>query len=247
MKYGKPTPKGVEMYIEDKWMDLILEYQKAIGDTLWLDVWIEAENLTDYVGHDSLELGRYEYDGLIYIDMDTNFVAYELADWSNFRKKTNGESNKFVKGVTFHELTHHYIVQVGREMEYLDSVRINRSYETNIWVYRTPDMFGTTFIEEGICEYQVTKMNELIPPRKYHAPKSIGDLTAHKNKYKYVYKYSSYYLTEFLDSVGLKKGIKILISNPPPRYDEILQPEKFFDRLESDGLEIERHMTWENY
>jgi hypothetical protein len=245
MKYGKPTPKGIEMYIEDKWIDLILEYQKVVDDTIWLDVWIEAEDLTDYVGHDSLELGRYEYGGLIYIDMDTSFVAYEISDWSNFRKKTNGETNKIVKGVVFHELTHHYIVQVGKEMEYLDSVKVNRYYETGIWMIRTPNMFGSTFIEEGICEYLASKSGEIIPPKKYYKPKNSSDLTNQRNKYKYVYKYSSYYLQEFLDTTGFKKGIKILLSNEPPRYEEILQPELFFNRLETSGLEKEREMIFE--
>jgi hypothetical protein len=231
-KFGKPTPKGIEMYIEDKWLDLIYAYQDFIEDTLWLDIWIEAEDLTDYVGHDSLELGRYEYGGMIYIDMDTSFLAYELEGWSKFRRAANGESNKFVKGVVFHELTHHYIVQIGKEMEYLDKVRVNRSYETNIWIIRSPDMFGTTFIEEGLCEYLTAKAGELIPPKRFRAPKTSSDLTNRNNKYKYVYKYSSFYLKEFLDTTGFKKGVKILLSNPPPQYHEILNPEMFFKRLE---------------
>lgn len=231
-KYGKPTPKGVEMYVEDKWIDLIYEYQDFIDDTLWLDLWVEAEDLTDYVGHDSLELGRYEYGGVIYIDKDTSFLAYELADWSKFRIATNGESNKFVKGVIFHELTHHYIVQIGKEMEFLDSIKVHRSYQTSIWIIRSPDMFGSTFIEEGICEYMAAEMGEIIPPKKYHAPKTVGDLMNRNNKYKYVYKYSSYYLKPFLDTIGFKRGVKMLISNEPPHYEEILNPDLFFNRLE---------------
>ena len=223
-KFGKPTPKGVEMYTEDKWENLVVEYQAFIKDTLWLDLWVYAEDLTDYVDHDSLELGRY-YNGEVVIDKDTNFVAYELADWSRLRKATNGESNKFVKGVIFHELTHHYINQIGREMEFLDTVRVNRSYETGIWIIRNPNMFGATFIEEGICEYQVTRMEELIPPKRYHAPKTLSDLMNKNNKYKYVYKYSTDYLRTFLDTMGFKNGVKVLISNDPPLPAEILNPE----------------------
>ena len=231
-KHGKPTPKGIEQYVEDKWLDLIYEYGKFVEDTLWLDVWIESEDLTDYVGHDSLELGRYEYGGLIYVDLDTNFLAYELADWSNFRQKTNGESNKFVKGVIFHELTHHYIVQIGKEMEFLDRVRVHNAYQSGIWIIRNPEMFGSTFIEEGICEYLSGNAGEIIPPKKYRAPKTSSALMNRNNKYKYVYKYSSFYLKEFLDTTGFKKGVKILLSNPPPQYVEILNPELFFKRLE---------------
>ena len=243
-KFGKPTPKGVEMYVEDNWIELIYEYQNFIKDSLWLDVWISAEDLTDWTGHDSLELGRY-WNGEVIVSMDTLFDAYQLEDLSKFRRNLLGESNRFVKSTIFHELTHHYISQIEREMEYLDSVRVDRSYETNIWIIRSYDMFGATFIEEGICEYQVTKMEEIIPPKRYRSPKDQSDLVNHKNKYKYVYKYSSDFLRTFLDTTGFKKGVKILISNPPPNYNEIINPNLFFDRLDYEGLEIERKMIWD--
>ena len=221
------------MYVEDKQYELIAEYQDFIQDTLWLDVWIYAEDLTDWVDHDTLELGMY-FNGEAVIDMDTNFVAYELKPLSKFKRFNIGESNGFVKSTIFHELTHHYINQIGREMEFIDSVRVNRSYQTGIWIIRSPNMFGSTFIEEGICEYQVTKMGEIIPPRRYHAPKTLNDLQAKNNKYKYVYKYSSEYLRTFLDTIGFKRGVKILISNDPPLVEEILNPDLFFNRLNYD-------------
>ena len=234
-KHGKPTPKGIEMYTEDNRDSLLLEYQEFINDTLWLDVWIYAEDLTDYVGHDSTELGRYFY-GEAVVSMDTLFVAYELADFSRFRRRTSGETNKFVKSTIFHELTHHYIVQIGKEMEFIDSIRVHRSYETDIWIIRSYDMFGSTFIEEGICEYMVTQMGEIIPPKRYSKPKTEYDLTSHKNKYKYVYKYSSEYVKNFLDSTGFKRGVKILIHNDPPTYQQILNPELYFNNLDYADL-----------
>ena len=230
-KFGKPTPKGVKMYVNDNREKLFYEYLDFIEDTLWLNIWIWAEDLTDYVGHDSLELGRY-WTGEIIISMDTLFDAYQLEDLSKFKRTLIGESNRFVKSTIFHELTHHYINQIGREMQFIDSVRINRAYETGIWIIKTPNMFGATFIEEGICEYQVTKMGEIIPPKRYYAPKTSSDLENKNNKYKYVYKYSLYYLQTFLDTTGFKKGVKILISNDPPLINEILNPELYFKRLE---------------
>ena len=231
-KFGRPTPKGVEMYTEDNWEALLVEYQKFIKDTLWLDVWIYAEDLTDYVAHDSLELGHY-WDGEVVIDMDTNFVDYELADWSNFKRKMRGPTNAFVKATIFHELTHHYINQITREMPHFDSVSVDRAYRTNIWIIRSPDLFGSTFIEEGICEYMVGKMEEIIVPKKYYIPKTQADITNTNNRYKVVYQYSSYYLKTFLDTTGFKKGVKILLHNEPPNYYEILDPELFFKRLET--------------
>ena len=232
-KYGKPTPKGVKMYVEDNEDNFIKEYQEYIKDSIWLDVWIYAKELKGYVGHDSLELGSY-WNGEVYVDMDTNFVAYELKPLSKFRRTMIGESNRFVKGTVFHELTHHYMNQIGREMEFYDSININRAYQDGFWIIRNPRLFGATFIEEGICEYMVTKMGEIIPPKRFPAPKNISELTKTDNKYKYVYKYSSEYVREFLDTIGFKDGVKMLLSNDPPSTDEILNPELFFNRLNYD-------------
>ena len=225
------------MYTDDNREKLVLEYQKFIKDTLWLDYWIYAEDLKDYVSHDSLELGHY-WDGEVVVDMDTNFVDYELSSWSNLKRKMKGPTNAFVKATIFHELTHHYINQITREMPYYDSVKVNRAYQTNIWIIRSPDLFGSTFIEEGICEYVVAKMGEIITPKRYYIPKTPRDLTNTNNRYKVVYQYSSYYLKEFLDTTGLKKGIKILLHNEPPNYNEILNPELFFNRLEYGNKNI---------
>lgn len=219
------------MYTEDNRDSLAVEYQRFIKDTLWLDYWIYAEDLTDYVGHDTLELGHY-WDGEIAVDMDTNFVAYELAEWGNLKRKLRGPSNAFVRATIFHELTHHYINQISREMPYRDSIKVNRAYQTGIWIIRNPDMFGSEFIEEGICEYLVAEMGEIITPKRYYIPKTQSDLTNTNNRYKVVYQYSSYYLKTFLDTTGFKKGVKILIANAPPNYMEVLNPELFFDRLE---------------
>lgn len=226
----KPTPKGVGLYVEDYKDKLSIEYQEFIEDTLWLEVWIKAKDLTNYHDHDTLELGRY-YDGEIIISMDTLFDAYQLEDLSKFQRSLLGESNAFVKATTFHELTHHYISQIGKEMEFYDSVDIHNDYEINVWIIRTPDHFTADFIEEGICEYVVTKMEEIIPPKRYEKPKNINDLTSEENRYKYVYKYSSEYLKPFLDTIGFKRGVKTLISNDPPTYNEILNPELYFNRL----------------
>jgi len=235
MKHGKPTPKGVEMYVEDNWESLVNEYLAYVQDTFWLDVWVYSEVLTDWVDHDTLELGRY-FNGEAVISMDTLFKAYDIADWSKVRRRLESPTNAFVKSTIFHELTHHYINQIGREMSYFDSVRVNRAYETNIWIIRNHDMFGSTFIEEGICEYMVTQMGEIIPPKRVQKPKSEFDLIKRQNKHKYVYKYSAEYLKTFLDTTGFKRGVKILISNEPPTYQQILNPELYFKELDYTNL-----------
>lgn len=229
LKNGIPTSKGIKQYIEDKSEFIINEYQDFIGDTLY-QAWIYAEDLSDYYAQDTLEMGRY-FPHEIYITTEESFIAYELADLSESQRSLIKESNKFVKSTIIHELTHEYINQIGKEMQYVDKVDVNRSYQTYIWIIRTYETFGSTFIEEGICEYMTEKMGEIISPSKPFIPKTIEELTNKDNRYHVYYKYSSYYLKTFLDTTGFKKGVKILLHNPPPSLEEILDPTLFFGRL----------------
>ena len=216
--------------MEDNGESLILEYQKFIGDTLY-DIWVYAEDLTQYDVHDSLEMGRY-YPNEIFISTAELFLAYELADLSLDQKDKIVESNKFVKSTVMHELTHDYFNQISVEMRIIDSIQVNKAYQTNLWIIRSHENFGSTFIEEGVCEYVVEKMGEIIPPKIPYIPTSMEDLTNRDNSYRVSYKYSSYYLKNFLDSLGFKKGVKVLLYNPPPTLEEILKPELFYGRLE---------------
>jgi len=230
LKHGKPTSNGIKRYVEVERDSLVIEYQKHINDTLF-DVWIYAKDLTDYVNQDSLELGRYYPNEEIIISTAELFIAYELADLSNFKRALIEESNKFVKSTVFHELTHDYINQITREMQYVDKINVDMSYQTNIWIIKTHEMFGSTFIEEGLCEYMTENMGEIIPPKRVFIPKTIEDIMNRNNKYMVNYKYSSHYLKLFLDTIGFKVGVKILLHNSPPTYEEILKPDLFFSRL----------------
>ncbi len=231
LKNGKPTSKGIERYIEEMGDSLVVEYQKFIGDTLY-DVWIYADDLNSIAIVDSLELGRY-YPNEIYISTAEMFLAYELADLSRSERNLIEESNKFVKTVVIHELTHDYIHQISVEMRSVDKINIDRSYQTSLWLIRSYDSFGSAFIEEGICEYVAEKMGELVSPKRPFIPKTIEDLIDRDNEYLVKYKYSSYFLKAFLDSTGLKQGVKELLYNSPPSYEEILNPDLFFNRLDT--------------
>jgi len=229
VKNGKPTSRGISQYIEDNRDSLVAEYERFVRDTLY-NVWIYAEDLTQYDIVDSLELGRY-YPHEVFINTAEEFQAYELDDLSRLRKTFTEESNKFVKGTVMHELTHAYIHQISLEMQVIDSIRMHRAYQTYIWILRTHETFGSVFIEEGICEYMAGKMGEIIPPRKPVRPTDIEELTDRENKYQFQYKYAASFLETFLDTTGFKKGVKILLHNPPPTYEEILEPDRFFGRL----------------
>jgi hypothetical protein len=229
LKDGKPTSKGIRQYVEDKSDSLVLDYQAFVGDTIY-NVWFYAEDLGNYDVYDSMELGRY-YPEEIFINTAERFLAYELADLTRFQRNKITETNRFVKAAMIHELTHDYIHQISLEMRSRDSILIDRAYQTSIWIIRSQEPFGTEFIEEGLCEYMVEQMGELIPPKRVFIPSTKLDLIDRNNRYKVNYKYGSYFLRPFLDTTGFKRGVKILLSNPPPTFIEILEPDRFFSRL----------------
>ena len=229
LKNGRPTSKGIEQYVEDKEASMIKEFQDFIGDTLY-NIYIYTEDLSENGYFDPMELGRYFPNEIFITNMEV-FMAYELRGLSRRGRDTVSASNLFVKSTVFHELTHHYINQVSVEMSQIDHIGVNRSYQTFFRIYRDQTDIGSKFIEEGICEYVTGKMGEIIPPFKPFIPKSKTDLTDEENSFNVYYKYSSYYLSDFLDTVGIKRGIKILLHNPPPSSEEILNPELFFTRL----------------
>jgi hypothetical protein len=229
LKNGRPTSKGIEMYVEDHAESLMKAYQEYVGDTLY-HVWIYTEDLSKYGIEDSLELGFY-IDNEIYISTSEYFHAYELADLKGFQRSRYRDNNKFVKATILHELSHDYFNQIAWEMIAIDSIPVDRSYKPYHWILTSMESFGAGFIEEGVCEYLVEKMGEEITPRVPVIPRSVEELTREKDKYRMKYKYSAYFLREFLDDKGFKWGIKILIHNPPPTFEEILEPDLFFSRL----------------
>ena len=236
LKNGRPTSSGIEQYVEENADSLILAYQDYVGDTLY-HVWIYAEDLHQYGIEDSLELGFY-INNEIYISTSEYFIAYELSDLSGYRKSRFTDNNKFVKATIMHELTHDYFNQIAWEMISVDSLHVDRSYIPYHWILTTMESFGSGFIEEGICEYMVEKMGEVITPRVTLVPGSIEELTLEENKYRMKYKYSAHFLRQFLDEKGFKQGVKILIHNPPPTFEEILDPDLFFRRLIEPELPI---------
>lgn len=229
LKNGRPTSEGIRQYVEDNAEALIREYEQFIGDTLY-HVWIYTDDLKKFGVEDTIELGFY-YSDEIYISDAALFYAYELADFTGYHKTKITQDNRFVKSTIMHELTHDYFAQVAWEMIGVDSIHVDRSFMPYVWVLKDDESFGSRFIEEGICEYMVEKLGEVIVPRKPRRPRSVEELISEKNEYQMMYRYSAYFLRDFLDEKGFKRGLKILAHNPPPLYHEILNPERYFDRL----------------
>jgi len=230
LKNGRPTSKGIDRYVEEKSAELILEFQSFVKDSLY-NANIYTEDLSENIENDPLELGYY-YPNEIFINNAELYLAYELKDISNRDRDSILSTNMFVKAAVLHELMHHYIYQLNIEMRRLDKIKVDRAYQSFFRLYDYRDEPGSRFIEEGICEYTTTKMNETITRKRPYIPKKQKALSQPENAHKIFYKYSAYYLTEFLDTTGIKRGIKLLLHNPPPSAQEILEPELFFSRLE---------------
>jgi len=229
LKDGKPTSKGIEQYVEENSDRVIQEYQDYVGDTLY-NVWIYTDDLSDKDGRETFKLGRF-FPHEIYINTEELFEAYELKDLSPDQQGRYQECNKFVKAAMIHEISHEWVYQIGMEMESVFHIPVDKSYQTGIWIVKSHTTFGSSFIEEGINEYISEKMGELIPPSHVDMPGSVEALLDKESEYMIKYKCSSAFLKAFLDSTGIKKGIQTLLHNPPPTYDEILEPELFFGRL----------------
>jgi hypothetical protein len=226
-KHNRPTSKGISSYIKANEINFIEDFQKFVGDTL-MDVYIEVDNLSEYTEHDSLELGRFYLPNDIIITNEEMFLDYRLQYLSKFRKGLYLENNQFVYATVMHELMHFYFYQILLESRYAGK-SISPEYAANFRMFPVYE-YGAEFIEEGICEYLVNKMQEIIPFKttKQYDREYLVD---NKNKYEIKYRYSSQYVQDFLNNRGLKQGIIILIQNKPPSIEEIINPQKFYSRL----------------
>jgi len=224
-KHGKPSTYGINIYIKDNEKNLIKEYEQRI-DTLY-DVNIFTENLKEISTDD---LGEFYIPDQIAITNQEKYVAYEFSYLSKFRQKITSYTERTVKGVVFHELTHAYVNQLIYVMKQ-ENKTVSPEYSV-FRIFPNPStQFGAEFIEEGICEYVVFYLHESNPIKNNIIPQTISDLTDDTNRFNILYVYSVYVLQDFLNKQGLKSGIEILLSNKPPSYEEMLKTELFFNRL----------------
>lgn len=230
-EYHYITSEGIERFVEDSAMVYIDQFEAFVGDTFINDIFIYTDDLTDYVGYDGKESGMFFYPNEIIINtIPSRFVAYRLADLSQYQRDRYLTVNMFVKATMLHEITHAFFIETIHIMQF-ERKHVEYSYRNFRIISIREDDLGARFIEEGVCEYMVQKMNESAPPIEVYRPTWKSDITAKENNYKVFYEYSAYYLKEFLDNHTLREGIEILVRNKPPTQEEILKPELFFQRL----------------
>jgi hypothetical protein len=232
---NKPSTKGIIKYVEDNQEQIVMEYQQFVHDTIY-DIYFETDNINEYYGSDSSELGYFYIPNSVVITNQEMFKDYELNNLSRYEKKSCDESNNFVKGVMIHEITHDYFYQILREMK-SKKMRIALEYRGGINMYPNNN-YSAEFIEEGICEYVACQMGETIPYNERYKPKDMREILDNKYKYIIKYRYSRIFVTDFLnkyyESGNLKLGIEILLSNTPPTLNQLLTPDIYFNTIRTD-------------
>lgn len=237
-KNGKPTSNGIDEYVNNNSNKFINEFQLYIKDTLYNDVYITTTDFSTLADYDKSELGYTEIHSNGYEITLTNERKYDDYSINTLTKrgvkKNFNEYSQFVKSVIFHELMHVYFRQVMQVEIMQDELN---HYYYNVQLIPNAEMrYGSTFIEEGLCEYLIRNKGEIIEYQNKYIPKTINDLLIKENIFKVQYEYSSYYLQNFMDSCTNKYGrikpaIKILLENNPPSYNEILNSNLYFKRL----------------
>lgn len=222
----QPSSWGIDMFVKEVQDMVIAEYEHRI-DTLY-DVHIYTSNLSKT--SDNFVMGEFFPPDQIVITNEERYIAYEFRKMPKSKQRMTTYLDRTVKAVIFHELTHAYFNQ---EVTVLKNQNKPVSSEYSfVQVY--PDLglkFGSIFIEEGICEYVVYYLNESSPLENIRIPKTEAELVNTDNYINSMHHYSVYFLKDFLDEHGIKEGIKILVTNSPPSYKEIIKPELYFQRL----------------
>jgi hypothetical protein len=238
LSHGKPTSNGIDLYINDNKYTILNEVQKYLNDTIFLDLEIKTDNLSTYTDYNSTDLAYHftNRDGTdeIIIDNQEKYITYDIKDLSKFKKINFTSLNAFVKTTLIHELGHAYFLQIILKAK-LDSIDVYKEYDfrtiDGLRMFPNPEeTFGASFIEEGVCQYIVEGMKQEISTMLF-TPKTNEDVIDFKNAYQVKYSYSVRFLKSFLDSLGLKQGIRILVTHKPPTYKEILNPDLYFNRL----------------
>lgn len=227
-KWGRPTSKGVDKYVEYNEYQFVIDYQNFIGDTLTFEPFISTEDLTKYYNYVGGDAGYFERPDNILINNKSQYIDYELQRLSEFRKSQYREASMFVRAVVMHELTHCYIYQIMMMAQYEKNLALEFRQGLRIIPL---DNYGSDFVIEGICEAVVAMMDEMIV---WDEPIKITkfDLsTSRRHGYETKYRYSQQYMKPVIEEFGLEAAIYMVVSNKPPSDEEILNPKLYYDRL----------------
>jgi len=233
------TKEGIADYVNQNKDKIVKEFETSINDRIY-SYNIIVDDLSLYQDYDSMEAGRFYPENEIIITDELKYVNYEYH--KNVTDLIYVNLNKYVKAVVIHELMHLYLYQLIDDL-LLDNYSIHYDYiasvknlgkhdyiDNNISNNASINLYGASFIEEGICEYIVCKMKQSICDNtKYKY--SVDYIKQNQNTYEIKYIYSRMFLQDFLNQQGLKQGLLIILSNAPPTYIEMANPELYYSRL----------------
>lgn len=230
-KNGKTTAEGLELFVPDNQEYVNSEFDKKLKVT----------SNYDYFDVDDLRLrkhpdakGLYQ-GGTIYIDTVKSFEDYSLGLVPKWERKLMKYKSDFVLATMFHEKGHCYFNQLKDYYNRLGAHFPEKKIKLHIEINSTEEYkYGESFIEEGVAEYCTWKAGEIIIPEEYIIPKNLEDSIKIDSR-DIKYKYSLYYVKDFLDLVGLEFGIQIFLTNPAPSIEEIKNPKLFYRRLKHGG------------
>jgi len=226
-KWGKPTSKGIDNYIKNNDYQFIIDFRKFIKDSFYIEPFISTDDLSEYYNYNKYELGYFEYPDNIVITNEPRYIDYELSRLSEFRRSQYRETNQFVRAVIMHEICHCYFYQIMMTARQNNELEHEFSMGLKIILI---DEFGAEFVEEGICEYVVQLMGEMIGyDEKVNITKY--QLIHERSSYEVQYRYSSQFVKPIVDKLGITNAIYKIITNKPPSTEEILKPENYYQRL----------------
>jgi len=173
-------------------------------------------------------MGYFERPDNIIISNEPRYIDYEVQRLSEYEKNRYREATQFVRGVVIHELTHCYFYQIIMIAQYNKKLE----YEWRQGLRMIPvDDYGTDFLEEGICEYVVEMMGEMIVSTEVKTINKSDLSTANRNNQEIKYGYSRQFVKPIVDEYGLKAAVFLIVYNKPPTEEEILKPQLYYDRL----------------
>lgn len=229
-----PTKKGIQQYIDLNADRIVKTIESFIGDTI-NSYHIIVDELSEYMVYDSLESGRFYPEDEIIISNEKKFFDYELSFVPKWKQKQFISNTRFVKGVLIHELIHLYVYQFITEC-LSKNIPVSNEY---LYFNRFPgrNFHSAEFVEEGICEYVVMKLNESIYA-EYKLDCLDADNENNIREFKNVqmshpirYQYSRSFIQEIFDKYSFQKALLIIVTAKAPTYEELLCPEKYHDRL----------------
>ena len=224
-KEGYPNERGIYYYVKSMEDSTKSEFNHFFGVELDY-VEFKVDDLEEYTNYNQGELGLYFEWGEIIIHKKEEYIGYSRKTVKKRIERSFSEANNFVRSIMIHELGHHFVNQTKHRL------REEEKYDLIFVQFPTQKNFVEEFIEEGISEYCVRSMGEMISPKKSFIPKTEQELLDTSNVYKAKYQYAEYFVRPVLDKYGLEKGVEIILLNELPTLEEILKPELYYERLE---------------